>query len=472
VKVVWESESVADRLTSLDASFLYMEDPSTPMHVGGVAVFATPTGGFQYDTLVDLIARRIAHVPRYRQRVRHVPGKLAGPLWIDDTHFDISYHVRKAALPRPGGEDQLRELVARIQSRSLDRQRPLWEVYLVEGLCDDRFAIITKTHQAMVDGVAAIDLGQVILDAKPTLRANPIDPWCPEPEPTGLELLAGAVADVIRRPTAALEVARATSSDLRIAADWALSAAGGLFAVARSTARPAPSSPLNVSIGGQRRWTAVRTELARYRAIRDAHGGTVNDVILAVLSGALRSWLLTRGEPITSASVMRALLPVSVRASKATENTQHAVSTYLVDLPVGEASPIIRLHRVSYAMAAHEESGQAIGAAALAAAAGFTPPTMHALGARAVSSLSRRLFNLVVTNVPGPQYPLYAAGARMVEVYPVVPLAPGQAASVGLTSYNGGVYYGLNTDRDALPDVDVLAQCISDALDELSETAR
>lgn len=463
---------MTDRLSSLDVSFLYLEESTTPMHVGGMSIFAVPEGGFDYDRLVRHIRRRIAFVPRYRQRVRWVPGHISSPVWVDDESFDVTYHVRRSALPRPGTDIQLRELTARIMSRPLDRNRPLWEMYLVEGLEGGRFALLTKTHHAMVDGVSAVDIGEVLLDASPEPRETPPDTWRPAGEPSGLQLVADAVGDWVRRPSAAVEAVRGGVGDVRRTAGRALSAAGGVLAMARTVSRQAPGSPLNAEIGEQRRYATCDTDLDDYKAIRKTHGGTVNDVVLAVVSGGLRSWLMTRGESVAPSTAVRAMVPVSVRSEDQSGSLGNRVSSYLVDLPVGEASPVMRLHQVSYAMNAHKETGQAVGADALIGLAGFAPPTLHSLGARVGSGLSRRLFNVVVTNVPGPQFPLYAAGARLLATYPVVPLAKGQAVSIGLTSYDGGVYFGLNADRDAMSDVDVLSQCLTDALAELRETVR
>jgi WS/DGAT/MGAT family acyltransferase len=463
---------VPDRLSPLDVSFLYFEEPTTPMHVGGVAIFQLPDEGFDYDRLVELISDRIAFVPRYRQRIRWVPGRLANPVWVDDETFDITYHVRRSAPPRPGTEAQLHELVARVQSRPLDRNRPLWEMYLVEGLTDNRFAIITKTHHAMVDGVAAVDIGQVILDTTPEPRDAPPDTWRPAAEPSWAELVAGAVAETVRRPTALVDTVRGGISDMRSTLGRLAGAAGGLFAAAATAARPAPDSPLNAVIGEQRRYATVTLDLDDHRRVRKAHGGTVNDVVLATVAGALRSWLLMRGEAVTTSTSVRAMVPVSIRAEHEQGHGGNRVASYLVDLPVGEPSAVMRLHQVSYRMQAHKETGQAVGAEALAGLAGFAPPTLHSLGARVASGLSKRWFNLVVTNVPGPQVPLYAGSARMLAAFPVVPLAKGQAVSIGLTSYDGRVFYGINADRDAMPDVDVLAQCLEDSLAELVETVR
>ncbi len=472
-----------DRLSPLDVSFLYLEEPTTPMHAGEVAVFERRDGGFDHARLVALIAQRIAFVPRYRERVRWVPGRLANPVWVDDENFDLIYHVRRSALPRPGSAAQLGELVGRIMGRRLNRRKPLWEVYLVEGLHDGRFALVTKTHHALVDGVNALDIGQVILDPSAQPRVMPAAAWRPAPEPTWVELVAGALSDSVRRPTALLDRLSTGAADLTTTAGRVLGTAAGVLAVARTATRPAPDSPLNAVIGEARRFAAVDTDLDDYRRIRKAYGGTVNDVILTVVTGALRGWLQTRGAVTPPGAVVRALLPVSVGSGDigdgaegtgedSTAALDNRVSPYLVDLPVGEPDPVMRLHQVSHAMRAHKDTGQAVAAEALMGIAGFAPPTLHALGARLTNTLSRKLFNTVVTNVPGPQVPLYADGARMLASYPVVPLAKGQAVSIGLTSYNGGVFYGLNADRDAMPDVDDLADAIGEALRELGDTVR
>jgi len=460
-----------ERLSPLDVSFLYLEGPTTPMHVGGLAVFALPKKGFDYDTLASLIEKRISLVPRYRQKVKSVPGHLASPVWVDDAEFDLSYHVRRSALPKPGSDEQLREVVARVQSRALDRNRPLWEMYLVEGLSHDRFAIITKTHHAMVDGISAIDISQVILDVTPVPREIPEDLWMPQPEPGAASLIVDAVTELVRRPTAVMDTVRIGMADARSATAKVTTAVGGLLSAARIAARPAPVSPLNAPIGAQRRFASAATDLDDYKIVRKLSGGTVNDVVLATVAGAVRGWLLSRGESVRPASVVRAMVPVSVRGDSEAGQLGNRVSSYLVDLPVGEPNPLVRLSQVSYAMKAHKESGQSVGAEALVALSGFAPPTLHAMGARAANSFTRRLFNVIVTNVPGPQFPLFAAGAKLLEMYPVVPLAHGQALTIGLTSYDGGVYYGLNADRDAMYDADVLASLIEESLAELVEAS-
>ncbi len=466
---------MADRLSSLDASFLYMEESRTPMHVGSVMVFE-PRPGFDYEGLVALISARIVDVPRYRQRIREVPGRLANPLWVDDDDFDITYHVRRSALPRPGSDEQLQEFVARIQPRPLDRRKPLWEVYLVEGLAEGRFAIVTKTHHVLVDGVNAIDIAHVIVDGGPSPR-DVAGPRRPAPEPSDVELVAGALLDAVRRPSEVVDNLRGGLVDVTQAGRKVWSVAGGVAStLARASARPAPTSPLNVEVGTARRYVMVGTDLEDYRRVRArlARGRyvedvSINDVVLATVAGAFRTWLLTRGEPVTASTTVRAMVPVSIygEEDEAVAPVGNRLRACFVDLPVGEPGASMRLHQIAFAMRQQMEGGQAVGADALSGLAGFAPPTLHSLGARLGTMMTRRLFNVVITNVPGPQEPLYAGSAKMLATYPVMPLGRGHALSVGLTSYDGGVYYGLNADRDAVPDADVLGQSIVDALGEL-----
>ncbi|SHK57386.1 acyltransferase, WS/DGAT/MGAT [Pseudonocardia thermophila] len=462
------------RLSALDASFLYLESSTTPMHVGAVAVFERPEDGLDYERLVELVEQRIAMVPRYRQKVRHVPGNLARPVWIDDVDFDVAFHVRRSALPKPGSDAQLTELVARLMSRPLDHSRPLWEMYLVEGLSDGRVAVLTKTHQAMVDGISAIDIGQVILDVSPNPRPVPEELWMPRNEPTGAQLVLEALAESVAQPGVLVENVRAAATDAVATVGKIVGAAGQLLSMAWAASRKAPGTPLNVEISTQRRFAIARNSLDDYRRIRAAHGCTVNDVVLSVIAGALRAWLMTRGEPVTAGATVRAMVPLSVRGEPDVPTSSgslgNRVSSFLVDLPVGEPSPVVRLHQVTHAMREHTAGGQSVGADALVRIGGFAPPTLHALGARAANGISKRIFNLVVSNVPGPQFPLYAASARMKEMFPVVPLAKGQALAIGLTSYDGGIYYGFNGDRDAMPDVDVLAGMVDESLEELLGT--
>ncbi|MEP6797958.1 MAG: wax ester/triacylglycerol synthase family O-acyltransferase, partial [Lapillicoccus sp.] len=457
-----------DRLSSLDASFLYLEEPTTSMHVGSVMVFDTPEDGFDHEQLTALVARHIAGYPRFRQKVREVPGRLANPVWVDDESFDISYHIRQSALPRPGTDEQLEEFVARIQPRPLDRTRPLWEIYLVEGLEHHRFAIITKTHHALVDGVNAVDISQLIVAPSEEEPPSFVDTWRPRREPTDLQLVGDAVTDAIFMPGQVLESVRGGLNEAKDVGSKVLNGLGSLaLTVARGAARPAPTSPLNAEIGHARRFVMVGTDLEDYRTVRSrlARGAyaddvSVNDVVLAAVAGAFRAWLLTRGEPVHASSVVRALVPVSVETSRDSPIVGHRLTACFVDLPVGEPGASMRLHQIAFSMRQQIEAGQAVGAESLVGLAGFASPTLHSLGARLGSALSRRLFNVIITNVPGPQHTLYAGHAPMLSTYPVMPLARGQALAIGLTSYDGGVYYGLNADRNAMPDVEVLGQSI------------
>ena len=468
---------MSDRLTSLDASFLYLEESTTAMHVGSVMVFQPPRDGFDYDQLVDIIESRIGAIPRFRQKVRDVPGRIANPVWVDDEAFDMSYHVRRAGLPRPGSDEQLQDFVARVQPRKLDRTRPLWEVYLVEGLHDGRFAIVTKTHYSLIDGVNALDIAHVIVDAVKGEGegAEPV-PWEPSRAPSSAELLTGAVIDAVRRPTQVVDLVRGGINDvLNVGLRAAESAGTLLSAVARTAARPAPDSPLNAEVGTARRWVMVSTDLDDYRTVRRrlargayAEDVTINDVVLATIAGGLRTWLLGRGEAVSGPSVVRAMVPVSIYGDDPAGMYANQVMACVVNLPVGEPGASMRLHQIAFAMRQQMEGGQAVGASSLANLAGFAPPTLHALGARLGSAMSRRLYNVMITNVPGPQSPLYAGDAKMLSTYPVMPLAKGQALSIGITSYDGGVYYGLNADREAMPDVDDLGSSILESIDELT----
>lgn len=460
-----------ERLRPEDVTFLVNESASAPMHNATLEVFEPPADGFDYEQLLALIADRIAFVPRYRQRLRNVPGRVASPVWVDDVDFDLTYHVRRSALPRPGSVQQLRDLVARIMSRRLDRNRPLWEVYLVEGLEAGRFAVLSKSHQILVDGVSTVDLGQVILDVHPTPRETGHDDWRPRREPNASGLFAEAVNESLRHPRAAATTVWDNAGSLfKVASSAGLKVVSVAGALANR--RAAPESPINAVLSEQRRFVTVRTELEDYRRVRRVHGGTVNDVILASVTGGFRAWLMTRAESTSGGRLIRAMVPMSVIDNDLEPTSLGSVVTgHLLSLPVGEPSPVVALHQVSYALKAHKETGRAVAADRLADVAGFAPTTFHALGARVAAAQPWRSFNLVITNVPGPQFPLYAAGARMLESYPVQPLLPGHALAVGVTSYDGGVYFGINADFDALPDVEVLGQCIAEALGELVDSA-
>jgi diacylglycerol O-acyltransferase / wax synthase len=461
---------VGDRLRARDLAFLTAETPTAPRHNATVEIFDPGPDGLDHESLTRLIGDRLAFVPRYRQRVRWVPGHLANPVWVDDPHFDLTYHVRRSALPRPGSLAQLRELLARIVSRPLDRNRPLWEVYFVEGLADGRVAMLSKAHQALVDGAQVVDLAQVLLDRTPERRELGGDEWHPGRPVTSSALVVEAVRDTVEAPSTAVETVLGAVDGVRREVG---SVGRRAFAVAGALAGRGgdQSSPLSGPLSQQRLVVSACRSLAEHRRVRDAHGTTVNDVVVATVSGALRSWLMTRAESLGGLKQVRALVPVSVHDQELEATSLGTqIAPYFVDLPVSEPSPVVRLHQVSYAFTAHKETGRAVAANRIAGIAGFAPSTFHAIGSRLAFEQHRRGFQLTVTNVPGPQFPLYAAGARMEQTYPVPPLLPGHALAIGVTSYDGNVFYGVTTDRDLMPDAEVFATCLNEALDELLDT--
>lgn len=451
-----------DVLEPTAAQMLAEETATAPRHVATLAVLEARESGFDYDRLVSVINERIALVPRYRQRVVRLPGRVGPPVWADDD-FDLSFHVRRSALPKPGTMASLRELVARLIARPLDLDRPLWEAYLVEGVGDDRVALLIKSHQALVDGSATVDLAQVLLEETAYERDVPADDWRPQPAPNPLRLAGDSVLDTVTHPRrfVVTGVALAGKALARIPLP------GGH--------RVEPHSVLSAEPSQQRRFATVRTRLDDYRLVRDTHGGTVNDVVLSVIAGGLRSWLLTRAEPISASTRFRALVPMSVVGEDSVDEIPtslgSAVRGRLLSLPVGEGNPVVRLHQVSYALKAHRETGLAVAANQLASLPGFAPTTFHAVGARVADTQPKRSFHLAVTNVPGPQEPMYMAGARVLDSYPALPLSACRALSIGVTSYDGGVFFGIVSDRDAIPDADVLAQCIEESLTELVDSA-
>jgi diacylglycerol O-acyltransferase len=458
-----------DRLSAVDASFLHQETPACHMHVGGVMILEGPPP--TYDELLDALRARLHLVPRYRQKLVTPPVESGRPLWIDDPGFNIEYHVRQSALPAPGGEPQLMSLAARIMSQQLDRSKPLWETWLIEGLEQNRFALITKTHHALIDGVSDIDLSTVMLDPSPVPQPveHPLEPWHPRREPGRVRLLTSGILGLAR--TAAEVPAKAVGAVARPQASVsrARDAAQGIGELIWASLNPAPVTPLNVEIGPHRRLVGVRTRLADFKLAKDAFGGTVNDVVIAVVSGALRTWLRSRGVR-TEGLELRALVPVSVRTGE--ERGPHAshIAPVRAPLPVYIEDPVARLRAVKQAMEGLKESKHAIGAKVLADVENFAPPTLLAQASRL--TFSTRLFNLIVTNVPGPQFPLYLLGRELLDIYPVGFLPKSHALSVAVMSYNGQLSFGLLGDYDALPDLPALAQNMESAVSELLAVAK
>jgi diacylglycerol O-acyltransferase len=457
-----------DRLTGLDSSFLHLEHDATHMHVAGCMVFDGQAPA--YDELVDQILSRLHLVPRYRQRLAFVPLNQGRPVWVDDPHFNVAFHVRHTALPNPGGEDQLKRLCGRIFSQALDRSRPLWEIWLVEGLAEDRFALLSKTHHALVDGISGVDIATVLFDASPdpVPVAPPDGEWIARPLPTGAQLLAEALRERATVPTEIVRGVRATLRGPRHVAARVGRAVGGIGAVARLATASAPDSPLNVRIGPHRRFTWVRGDLAQFKAVKNALGGTVNDVVLAAVAGALGRYLRIHGED-TEDTVLRAMVPVSVRADVERGALGNRVAAMWAPLPIGLTDPVQRLLTISRAMDGVKDSGQAVGAQVLTELTGFAPPTIMAQAARLQAR--QRMFNLVVTNVPGPQIPLYLLGRQLEAMFPMVPLAANQALGVAIMSYNGQLNFGLNADYDALRDLEALADALRASIDELVTAA-
>ncbi|WP_182524093.1 WS/DGAT/MGAT family O-acyltransferase [Nocardioides dongkuii] len=461
---------MSERLRARDLALLAGESPTTPMHNATVEIFDPAESGFDHDRLLGLISDRISFVPRYRQRLQSVPGRVANPVWVDDARFDLGYHVRRSALPRPGSPEQLQELVARIVSRPLDRNRPLWEIYFVEGLADGQVALLYKSHQVLVDGVDTVDLGQVLLDRTAEPKALGGDEWRPQHRPSPTALVLDAVRETVGDRSSAVDAVRSTTGSVLRGVQGAGRRTGQVVN-GLAGRRPERTGPISGTLSQQRRVVVAHTDLQDYRRIRDGLGGTVNDVILATVAGGLRAWLMARTESLRGMRQVRALVPVSVIDEELEATSLGSqIAAHFVELPVGEASPVVRLHQVSYSFKAHRETGRGVAANRLAGIAGFAPTTFHAIGSRVAAAEQHRGSQLTVTNVPGPQSPLYAAGARMLTTYPVPPLLPGHALAVGVTSYDGQVVYGITADRDLVPDAALLGQCVREALAELLDT--
>jgi WS/DGAT/MGAT family acyltransferase len=453
-----------DRLTGLDSSFLHLERDSTHMHVAGCMVFEGPPP--DYEELLVQIESRLHLVPRYRQRLAFVPFNQGRPVWVDDPHFKAAFHVRHTALPRPGSDDELARLAGRVFSQPLDRSRPLWELWLVAGLAHGRFALLSKTHHALVDGVSGVDIATVLFDSSPDPLpvAAPDREWIPRPLPTGIQLLADALVERAVMPAEIARGVRATMRGPRALGARAAKSMAGLGAMAWTGLQAAPSSPFNVRIGPHRRFAWVRGDLAEFKAVKNALGGTVNDVVLAVVAGGLGRYMRLHGHS-TDDVVLRAMVPVSVRADVEHGALGNRVAAMWAPLPVGVTDPVARLQTISAAMKDVKASGQAVGAEVLTALSGFAPPTIMAQAARLQAR--QRLFNLVVTNVPGPQHPLYVLGRELIALYPMVPLAENTALGIAIMSYNGQLNFGLTADFDAIADVETLVDELSSAIEEL-----
>ena len=468
-----------ERLGALDAIFLDLEDRTAHMHVGAVAVYDGPAP--PYADFLALIESKLPFVPRYRQRLMFVPFGQGRPVWVDETQFDLEFHVRHTALPAPGGKAELKKLAGRLLSQRLDRERPLWELWLVEGLEDKGFAVISKTHHCLLDGVSGVDLATVLMETEPrSSPPGPPPPWTPRPAPKLRDLMVTSMAEQVTHPlqflrqlavqarAAALGVASGESGGDNDALRLVQELASGIKPLLSFAGQgQAPATGLNVAIGPHRRFEMVDVPLSAVKIVRTGLGGTVNDVVLAIVAGALRRYLSGRGEAL--GPDLRAMVPVSVRPSSARGSMGNQVSAVFCPLPVGDPDPISRLRKIREAMKVLKEGGQVIGARALTRLGDFAPPTLVAQAAR-LQALTR-FFNIVVTNVPGPQFPLYMLGRQMRSCYPQVPLAAHQAVGVALLSYDGRIGIGLLGDADVAKDLDALAGALRASLDELLASA-
>jgi WS/DGAT/MGAT family acyltransferase len=465
--------SKPDRLTALDTSFLHLEHGGAHMHVASVMVFAGEPPS--YEELEASVGERLHLVPRYRQKLCFVPLQQGRPVWVDDPYFNLRYHVRHSALPAPGSDEQLKRLAGRLFALELDREKPLWEIHLVEGLApgpqgEPRFALIGKTHHALVDGVSGVDITAVLFDASPD--PVPVGPpgrtWTPTPTPSAPQLLADALVERLTVPREAVRGVRSAIRGPRRALGALMGPAAGVAAMARASLSPAPASPFNVQIGPHRRYTWIDLELARMKAIKNALGGTLNDAVLAAVSLGVGRWMRAQGHA-TEDLELRVMVPVSVRADVERGALGNRVSAVYAPLPVHLDDAVETFARVHEAMGDLKGSGQAVGATTLTALADFAPTTILSQAARLQTR--QRMFNFVVTNVPGPQVPLFVAGRRLVGLYPVVPLARNTALGIAIMSYDGHLAMGLLGDYDAMPELDALGEELALAVDDLERAA-
>jgi diacylglycerol O-acyltransferase len=457
-----------DRLSSVDAGFLHQEDGrDSHMHIGGVGVFEGPAP--DEEALLAHIAGRLKLVPRFRQKLTPAPLGSGRPLWSDDAHFRLGFHVRRTALPKPGNERQLMRLISRVHSQRLDRQKPLWEMWIVEGLADDRWAVLTKTHHALVDGVGGVDIMTALLDMSAESRDVGPDDWTPSREPSFVDLVGRGVSGAVRNLSEVGGSALDRALHPRRAAEDVVERLLGLGEVARMTLSPAPPTPLNRQPGPHRDFAVVRERVADFKAVKDALGGTLNDVVLAVVTGALRRFLDDLGSPV-NAMRLRACVPMSMRSADHAGALGNQIVIMVAELPVDVADPVERLREVSRHMDGLKKSRQAVGAQTMIQMEQWMPPNVLAQASRL--GFTSRLYNLLVTNVPGPQLPVYLLGRRMLEVFPIAFLAPEHTLAIAILSYDGSVNIGLLADADAEHDLTGLSHYLDAALAELLAAAR
>jgi diacylglycerol O-acyltransferase / wax synthase len=457
-----------DRLSAIDASFLHQEKRASHMHVGGIVLMDGPAP--THEEFTRHIESRLHLVPRYRQKLAFPRFEMGRPFWVDDPRFNINYHVRQTALPAPGSMEQLRGLAGRIFSQRLDRSKPLWEIWLVQGLKDGGFALVSKTHHALVDGVSGVDIATVLFDLSPeTQDLEEREQFVPAQEPSQAELVAEGIKAIVKTPGRLAGEATRILRDPGATIDVAREAIEGVSEIAWAGLNPAPDVPLNVEIGPHRRVFWTQCDLADFKAVKDGLGGTVNDAFLAVVAGGLGRWLETRGVR-TEGLELRGLVPVSIRAKEEHHALGNRITALRGPLPVYARDPVERLRIVRESMKGVKESKQALGAEVIAGMADFAPPTLLAQASRI--NFSTRLFNLIVTNVPGPQFPLYMMGREMREIVPVAFLPENHALAIAAMSYNGKLDFGLLADYDAIPDLEQMAGFFQESLEELLTAAK
>lgn len=461
-----------DRLTALDFSFLALEKPNAYMHVASTQIHdAGPLrledGGIDFDAYRKLAAGAIHQIPRYRQKLAWIPLE-NHPVWVDDEDFNIDYHVRHTALPRPGSERQLKRLSARIMQQPLDRSRPLWEMWLVEGLEDDRFAVVSKVHHCMIDGVSGVDLMKVLMSASPDQEIRPAQEFIPRPTPSGASLLRDEVSRRVQLPLRLVRNLGHTLNEARDARRQLMVKGRGVLETLGSTLRRVSETPLNQSIGRNRRFDWMTMDLGEVKRVRRALGGSLNDVVLTIVTGAVQRIMDRRCVDVSEMD-FRVLAPVSVRSKEESGTLGNRVGAWIVPLPLAEPDRKKQLAVIHATTSELKESDQAVGADLLAQAAEWGSSTLLALGARNATRLLP--FNMVVTNVPGPQLPLYTLGAEMLEVFPHVPLLDNLGLGVALMSYNGKICWGFNADWDLVPDLHEFVEDVSASFAELCALA-
>lgn len=463
-------------LTYLDASFLALETRNSHMHVAGVALFdAAPLkgddGGIDIARIRSHVESKLQYIPRYRQRLDFVPFDRR-PVWVDDQHFAIDYHLRHSSLPRPGSEAQLKQLAGRIVSAPLDRNKPLWELWVVEGVDDDRFAIIAKIHHCMIDGMSGVDLTTILLDVAPTADVEAPVPWAPRPAPSPSQLAVAEAARLTRRLVDGLSNLSETVKEGVALTDRTLDkSAAALSSLRSGWLTTADRTPLNPDIGPNRRFDWTETPLDAVKRIKDEHGGSVNDVVLAITAGAIRRFLIEERDFDVTDVEFRAMNPVSTRSPGHKGVLGNQVAMWLIDLPIQEPDPVRRLEKVTEATRALKTTNQALGAATLVEISSGTPITLLSLANRLVGSRMRP-FNMTVTNIPGPQFPMYLLESEMIANYPMVPLWAQHGLGIALFSYNGQLLWGIHADYDTLPDSDRFLAAIQESFRELGEASR